>query len=253
MAKAVAGTVMIDLESLDHLLAALADDGYELVAPTVADGAIIYDRIGSQQDLPIGWTDEQEGGYYRLKSRDDQARFGYVVGPQSWKQYLFPPEERLWRARKSCKGSLDFQADTEDFPRRALIGVRACELHAMAIQDKVFLGGSYADELYRARRERIFVVAVNCTTSAPTCFCASMNTGPRVEPGPCSDFDLALTEVAGRERHYFLLETGSERGQGLLERLVDDHLASEAQPPRLPALKQRISSAACPPPMCRGC
>ena len=44
----------------------------------------------------------------------------------------------------------------------AVIGVRSCDLHALAIQDKVFLGGPYVDPGYKARREKLFLVAVNC-------------------------------------------------------------------------------------------
>ena len=60
----------------------------------------------------------------------------------------------------------------------AFIGVRACELAAIAIQDRVFLGGRYADRDYAARRENAFLVAVNCHEPGGTCFCVSMDTGP---------------------------------------------------------------------------
>ncbi|MGD8280791.1 MAG: sulfite reductase subunit A, partial [Gemmatimonadota bacterium] len=168
MSDRAAGPLVIDVAGLDRLFGALTREGYELVGPTVSDGAIVYDRITSQTDLPVGWTDDQEGGRYRLERRDDEARFGYVVGPQSWKKYLFPPEERLWSARKAEDGSVEFRTTHEAPPRRALIGVRSCELHAIAIQDRVFMDGDFADDLYRARRERTFIVAVNCTTAAAT-------------------------------------------------------------------------------------
>ena len=82
-------------ESITRLLEVLEGDGYTTVGPTIRDGAIVYDVIHSLEDLPVGWTDEQEGGTYRLRKRDDDALFGYVVGPHSWKKYLFPPERRI--------------------------------------------------------------------------------------------------------------------------------------------------------------
>jgi len=85
---------------LAKLIDALVRKGYEVVGPTVRDGAIVYDQIESVQDLPAGWTDEQAPGHYRLKRRDDAALFGYVVGPQSWKKYLHPAEVRLWSAER---------------------------------------------------------------------------------------------------------------------------------------------------------
>ena len=85
-------------DGLDALIAALAAAGYRVCGPTVRDGAIVYDDIAGVTDLPAGWTDEQDAGTYRLKRRDDDALFGFVVGPQSWKKYLHPPRRRLWRA-----------------------------------------------------------------------------------------------------------------------------------------------------------
>jgi len=78
----------------------------------------------------------------------------------------------------------------------------------MAIQDQVFLGGPYVDPGYRARRERLFVVSVQCRRAAATCFCHSMKTGPRASRG----FDLALTELDDR----FVIEVGSQRGGQIL-------------------------------------
>jgi len=71
----------LDRDELPRLLAALRNQGYELVGPTIEGQAIVYDAIDDVSDLPEGWTDEQEAGSYRLKRRDDAALFGYNVGP----------------------------------------------------------------------------------------------------------------------------------------------------------------------------
>src|SRR5690554_1105407 len=92
---------VLERRDFDALLEALSRRGYTLIGPRVRDGAIVYDRIHWSEDLPVGWTDAQRGGTYRLRRRDDAALFGYVVGPQSWKQWLFPPTLRLWRASRS--------------------------------------------------------------------------------------------------------------------------------------------------------
>src|SRR5499425_2382328 len=81
-------TKVTDCNCVHFLLNALQKRGYTCIGPTVRDAAIIYDEIRSEQDLPIGYTDEQDGGTYRLTKRNDQARFGYAVGPHSWKQHL---------------------------------------------------------------------------------------------------------------------------------------------------------------------
>jgi ferredoxin len=205
--------VAIEPDQLGQLFAALARRGYEVIGPTVRGNAIVYDRIASVDDLPRGWTDRQDGGVYRLARRDDAALFGYAVGPHSWKQFLFPPTQRLWRARRTTEGGgFEIEAEPQEAPRYAFIGVRSCEVHAIAVQDRVFLGGQVVDPAYRARREPAFVVAVNCGQAGGTCFCVSMNTGPEVTFG----YDLAVTEIVEDGRHVLVIEAGTERGVEVL-------------------------------------
>lgn len=204
---------------LVDLLHVLQQRGYQVIGPVLRDGAIVYDTIQQVSDLPQGWTDVQEGGTYRLERRADQAFFGYNVGPHSWKRFLHPPRVRLWQAQKQGE---TFQVidRTEEAPRYAFLGVRSCELHAIAIQDRVFLQGPHVDATYAARRTPALLIAVNCTQAGNTCFCVSMHTGPRALAG----FDLALTEVLEGEEHYFVVEVGSESGADIL-REVPHHAA----------------------------
>lgn len=202
---------IIDRNGLEALFRMLQHRGYITVGPTIRDGAIIYDRINGIDQLPIGWTDHQEGGVYRLQKRKDEAFFGYAVGPHSWKKYLMPPRRRLWKGTKEETG---FQI-TEEKPapvRLAFIGVRSCELHALAVQDQVLIQGEYPDSFYKVQRENLFIVAVNCGTAGGTCFCVSMKTGPQVTSG----FDLVLTEVMESPRHYLTVESGTEGGGEIL-------------------------------------
>ena len=140
----LSGKAMLDLDGLGRLLAELAARGHRVLGPTVRDGAIVYDDIAALSDLPSGWTDRQDAGRYRLERRDDDAVFGYAVGPQSWKKFLHPPMETLWRARRTDAG-LEVIANEAASEKFAFIGVRACELHAIAIQERVFLEGPYVD------------------------------------------------------------------------------------------------------------
>ncbi|MBI1729025.1 4Fe-4S dicluster domain-containing protein [Candidatus Acetothermia bacterium] len=205
---------VIERDALDDLLKVLREQGYEVIGPTIQESAIVYDRIDGVSDMPVGWTDVQDGGSYRLKKRTDESRFGYVVGPHSWKKFLFPPELRLWRAKRDDAG-FKILEEREQTKKYAFIGVRSCELHAIFIQDRVFMGGKHVDPVYKSRREKIFIVAVNCAEAGGTCFCVSMKTGPKAQSG----YDLALTEIVERERHYFTVEVGSERGQEVLKEL----------------------------------
>lgn len=205
---------VIPPDALDRVVEALRQRGYRVLGPVVRDGAIVYDDLECASDLPVGMTDRQEPGSYRLERRADEARFGYAVGPHSWKRFLFPPRVRLWRASAATDGPPSIEEGPVDDTPLALIGVRACELHAIEIQDKVFLGGRVVDRDYAARRSGAFIVAVDCFEPAATCFCTSMGTGPK----PRAGYDLVLSELLEGE-HRFLVAAGSDRGADVVAEL----------------------------------
>ena len=233
---------VLEASQLGSLIKVVARRGYQVIGPTVRDGAIVYDRIESADELPAGWTDEQEPGRYRLKRREDQALFGYVVGPQSWKKCLHPAEVRLWSAER--QGETFRILDNEKRPQRqhALLGVRACELAAIAVQDRVLLEDRYRDPTYAKCHEDGFIIAVQCTQAAATCFCASMGTGPQARSG----FDLALTELTGPGGHRFVAQVGSARGAEVLAELKTAAAAEgelrEAQTAVEAAARQQVRS-----------
>ena len=202
----------MERDGLEALIAALAARGFEVVGPTLRDDAIVYDKIAKVADLPVGWRDRQAPGRYHLERRDDGALFGFAVGPQSWKRFLHPPVERLWTAHRDENGMTIAAADDAS-AKYAFIGVRACEIAAIAIQDRVFCDGPYVDTAYQRRRQDAIIIALNCMEAGSTCFCVSMETGPKAKAG----FDLALTELIDGDGHRFLVEIGSSVGAELLE------------------------------------
>lgn len=201
-------------EGLADLVAILRASGRRVIGPIVRDGAIVHDEVSSVGDLPVGWGDEQDGGRYRLVRRDDVAMFGYSAPSESWKRFLFPPQTLVVRSRRTSDG-FEFESPGAKTDPVALLGVRSCDLHAIALQDRVFLQGSSIDPVYRSRRVDLFVVAVNCSTPSSTCFCASMGTGPRADAG----FDLALTELIDATSHAFLVQVGSAAGAEVLAKV----------------------------------
>lgn len=225
--SAVPERYVISIDGLGALIEALRRRGRRVVAPTIGDDAIIYDDIYSLDELPRGVTDEQEPGRYKLAQREDGAFFGYAVGPHSWKKFLHKPLLNLWRAKRQGD-EIEVEAEPLDPQNYAFLGVRACELNAIAIQDRVLMGGDYVDPHYKAQREGAFIVALNCSKAGGTCFCVSMKTGPKVTDG----FDLALTELVSAEAHEFLVEAGSPAGSELLAEL-----------PRRPATQQDVDAA----------
>lgn len=216
--------VMVGEDGISALLIILKKIGYLTIGPTVRDGAVVYDEIDALSDLPIGWSDEQEGGKYRLVPGTKGSFFEYLVGPSSWKKYLFPPRHKMWSAERKA-GTFKVAIEDEDVPSYAFIGVRSCELNAIHIQDKVFgfgredkhEAGIFSDPGYVERRKKSLIIAVNCSRGGKTCFCTSMGGDPHLKQD--QGFDLALTEFNSGGTHEFLVEVGSERGALILELL----------------------------------
>ena len=203
---------IVPRSGLDQLITVLREENRTVIGPTLREGVIVYDEITTAADLPRGFVDRQRPGSYRVVKAPHDHYFAFVVGPHSWKQYLFPPKVRLFGARRDGGRDHAFTIEVrkKEAPKYAFLGVRACELAALAIQDRV-VTGEIVDPYYKSARDQAFVVAVNCLEPGGTCFCASMGAGPRSERG----FDLCLTELNGD----LCLEIGSEAGAKVFRQL----------------------------------
>jgi len=227
-------TVFLPRDRLDALIDLLHEGGRTIVGPTVRDGMLVLDEIGSVEDLPIGWRDEQSPGHYRLLQDGGSRAFDVVNGQMSWKQFTFPPRQAVGTVRRTPDGGVAFAAVPPDPPRLALLGVRACELAALGIHDRVLAEGTFVDEDYRARRESLLIVAVQCTRAGTGCFCTSMGTGPEVRAG----HDLVLTEL----ENGFVVEAGTPAGNRILARLPG-RLATPAEQAGVTAAVAAVRSA----------
>ena len=207
---------LISFDGLGDLFEALVAGGYRVIGPAVQDGAIVLRELSSAAELPSGWGVQLEPGGYQLRRRDDTAAFGHAAGPQSWKRFLHPPREKLWSATRTAAG-FEVSGDDDEPPRYAFLGVRPCDLRAIAIQDRVL---GQPGSRYEQRRARAFIVAVNCTEPGETCFCTSMGTGPGVDGSTA--YDLALTELVDERGHRFLVDVGSPRGADILAQVPSE-------------------------------
>ncbi len=206
--------VVIDRKHFDFLINAITKRGYKVIGPKVHDRAIIYDTIRNSSDLPLGWSDEQNSGKYRLLNQSNQALFGFNSTPHSWKSLLHNPKSLWWKSKREGNKFtiIPEAAENQNF---AFLGVRSCDLNAISILDKVFINSPFNDHRYRNRRSNIFIAAVNCTQAGGTCFCYSMNTGPEITQG----YDLVMTEVVNEERHYFVVSAGTPKGLEILNEI----------------------------------
>ncbi|WP_461296908.1 4Fe-4S dicluster domain-containing protein [Streptomyces harbinensis] len=215
MTGAAHADAVLDRTGLGELVRALVRRGRTVVGPTVRDGAIVLAELSSADELPYGWGVELEAGHYRLRRRDDAITFAHSAGPQSWKTFLHPERVRQWSADRAPDGSLTITAEPDDPPSYAFLGVRPCDLRAIAIQDRVLTKGPHTDETYRRRRDGAFLVVVECVEPGATCFCVSMGTGPAAH----GSYDLVLTEVHDAGGHRFWARAGSEEGAAVLAEL----------------------------------
>ncbi|TWU46651.1 4Fe-4S dicluster domain-containing protein [Rubripirellula reticaptiva] len=200
----------LKLGDLQSLVDALLQQGFDVVGPTIEQNAIVYRSIRDVQSLPQGWSDHQEPAVYRIQKTQSQQRFRFNSSPDSWKRFFFPATSEIGTAKLAGDG-WKFETPEEPTPRIALLGVRACDLAAIAVQDRVFRDNQYVDAAYKRRRSAALIVAVNCSTAASTCFCTSMGTGPECESG----FDLLLTETPSG----YVIRPGSTRGEQLVGEL----------------------------------
>ncbi len=218
---AIGSAVRIDCQALESLIAVMLHRGYQVIGPSLKDSAISYTTVRGINDLPIGWTARQEPASYRLERRQDSAVFGYAAGANSLKSFLHPPEVQLFTAERD-NGAFKILPNKEPTPRYAFLGVRACELAAAGIQDRVLIEDRFSDAGYRDRRSNSIVIAVQCSEPAATCFCTSMGGRPRASQG----FDLALTELIADGSHEFLVEIGTDLGAELISEV--DHAKASA-------------------------
>ena len=189
------------------LLDALHRAGYRCIGPQVRDGAIVYDTLARAEEFPRGMRDRQSPGAYRLEPADSPRFFSWANGPQALKPFVFAPREPLWHSERTADAAIHYSEINPAEEPLAIIGVRACDLAALRLQDRHFLEGPFPDTGYAARRKNLFLVAVHCTHPADTCFCASTGDGPRATQG----FDLALYE----SDEGYLVQAGSDQGRAL--------------------------------------
>jgi sulfhydrogenase subunit beta (sulfur reductase) len=205
-----AGYRVLPKPRFQELLDLLGSRGFRTLGPVVRNGAVVFDEVGCVGELALGLRDEQQPGRYRLVPGIAGEIFGVVNGPGSLKPSFFAPTETLLDIRREKRGFTVSDVQPQLQPL-AFLGVRACDLAALSMQDRIFLHDRFRDTHYAARRENVLFIAVNCTRAAGTCFCVSMGTGPEATRG----YDLVLTELDDA----FVLQAASLAADALITAL----------------------------------
>jgi len=178
------------------LLDVLRED-YEVIAPFA----------GSAQDTAFDSVTEDNRGRVRLH---------YHNPAYPPKRYVFPHIQTLMRIRVNGGASIE---PTRQAPRRALFGLRSCDIAGIDHLDRFFLGRDFRDGYYGALREQLFLVNVVCTDPEQDiddrCFCLCADTGPAAR----GHFDLQLMDLGGE----VLAVAGSSKGEALFGRSIFKH------------------------------
>jgi sulfhydrogenase subunit beta (sulfur reductase) len=153
------------------------------------------------------------------KIADGKLAFRHARPSASPKSFLQPAKERV---AVYTSGGMSEAESAPAAERHVLLGVRACDLKAIAYLDKVFLEGEFRDPFYEARRQSQVLISVDCVTPHEACFCTAIGGLPYAESG----FDLNLSPLASG----YLVEVGSAKGRAIIEKagnLVRDAAADE--------------------------
>lgn len=126
------------------------------------------------------------------------------------KRYVLPHIERLFKVHRA-NGDWQIEA-TFDEPKRALFGLRSCDVAGIWHLDRFYLGRDFRDTYYDRRRQNLFLVNVVCTDPdrdiSDECFCMCADTGPAAR----DHFDLQLMDLGDGE---FMAVAGTPAGEAL--------------------------------------
>lgn len=130
------------------------------------------------------------------------------------KRYVLPHIERLLTLKKE-NGQLQIQAAAP--PRkRAILGIRSCDIAGIHHLDRFYLGRDYRDSYYAAHRRNLILVNVVCTDPdadiGDSCFCVCADTGPAAR----EHFDLQLMDLGSE----WMVVAGSDTGEGFFHHPV---------------------------------
>ncbi|MCP4129565.1 MAG: hypothetical protein GY754_00990 [bacterium] len=149
------------------------------------------------------------------------------------KQVVFPQLEKIY-SYKYNKERKEAAIDVPDTVKaKALFGLRPCDLKGIRCLDRFFLGQEFVDDVYLAHRKKMFIVTNTCAVPFPQCFCVCTDSGPDADEG----YDINLTELAD----YYLVETGSDAGKELVEKLSLEKAGSEYQKEKKDVVDKSIS------------
>lgn len=194
-------------------------NSYKIIGPKINNNVILLTEITDFHDIPSGCKEQQGRGTYRL-SKDSSQIFSFSIGPDSFKRFINPPIKENFTFKKSKRGMhINHKSSNDPATPFLFIGMRACDIAALKLLDKVFLEGPVKDTSYDSIRRNSLIIGVNCTYPGDNCFCSSMGTGPEIK----NSCDIVITEL----ENSFILEIGTSAEKEIINELPVENTAAE--------------------------
>jgi formate hydrogenlyase subunit 6/NADH:ubiquinone oxidoreductase subunit I len=148
------------------------------------------------------------------------------------KNVVFPQMECVYSYKYDMKAKAVSIDQVSSVKPKALFGLRPCDLTGIRVLDRFFLGQEFVDDFYLNNRRKIFIVTNTCVTPFPQCFCVCTDSGPAAKEG----YDLNLTDLGD----LFLVESGSDRGKALAEKMGLEKAGDEYAKRKIDAVNKSI-------------
>jgi len=181
---------ILDPANVLKIVDLLREQGYEVVAPFHGRGRDTYFDTVTEQNR-------------------DQLQIHLPNPYYPPKRYVFPHIDRLLKIQRS-NGDIRIEP-TYDETRRAIFGIRSCDVAGIYHLDRFYLGREFRDIYYEKHRNNLFLVNVVCTDPerdiGDECFCVCADTGPAAH----EHFDLQLMDLCGE----FMAVAGTPAGEAL--------------------------------------
>jgi len=117
------------------------------------------------------------------------------------------------RGTEPVKSFLNYSRERIDTPserKQILVGIKACDLASLPIQDFVFKENDPPDPFYIQKRQNTYIISSDCDLLYENCFCTAVGNTPY----PQKEFDLNISNGVNG----YLIEIGSQKGRELIDK-----------------------------------
>ncbi|MHC4266380.1 MAG: 4Fe-4S dicluster domain-containing protein [Planctomycetota bacterium] len=157
------------------------------------------------QDMEL-YVPKQTGNHYVFTTyntgQSPEVKFNEIRTCEPVKEFLFPVRESA--------AVYPNPAESQQVKPFAVFGLKECDLRSIEILDKVFVEDDFVDPLYTSKRDKMFIIASDCTEPGETCFCNIFGLTGNAQTG----FDLNVARI----KDGFIIESGSVKGKDFLSK-----------------------------------